>query len=616
MVEKRTEIDEIFEHISAGNNFLLSGGAGSGKTYSLVEVLKVIYKTNPLAKVACITYTNVAANEIKVRAPFENLRTSTIHDFLWDTIQRYQNDLKKSLLELINNESIKYAGDVELTLDYFIDKKIEYREWKKIEDGVISHDEVIILSEYMFAQFHLLSDIVKDKYDFILIDEYQDTFEKVILILLNHLQKSNKNIIIGLFGDSMQSIYQHGIGDIQSYVDANIVKEVVKNDNRRNPKLIIDLANHLRTDSVRQEPADDKNAPNFGKQGTVKFLYSDEDNFDIDTIKNLVYFEGWNFNDKKETKELYLTHNLIAPKAGFPSLMYIYDKDRILEFKRDLIDKIKKDNINIGEEDTFGEVIQKLNIKPTGVKEAFIAEHPTLFEQAKKYSFNTFRKIYLNKDQLIGDRKGEEVEERKKGSKRDNLIKHLFNIQECVFLYKEKKYNEFIKKTNYKIMSVQDKIDLKMAIEKLSTMNDCSIDDVINFADETKIWQKDDNLKEFIQEKEYVFNRVKNVKYQELINLYNYFEGYTPYSTQHNIKGAEFDNVLVVLDNGGWNHYNFEYLFENRIDKDSVLKRTQKLFYVCCTRAKQNLVVFYYKPTQKVIAKAIDWFGKENVHPM
>jgi ABC-type microcin C transport system duplicated ATPase subunit YejF len=36
-------IDEIQKQIQKGNNFLVSGGAGSGKTYSLMEVIDLIY---------------------------------------------------------------------------------------------------------------------------------------------------------------------------------------------------------------------------------------------------------------------------------------------------------------------------------------------------------------------------------------------------------------------------------------------------------------------------------------------------------------------------------------------------------------------------------------------
>jgi len=48
------------------------------------------------------------------------------------------------------------------------------------------------------------------------------------------------------------------------------------------------------------------------------------------------------------------------------------------------------------------------------------------------------------------------------------------------------------------------------------------------------------------------------LKFETFQNLFKYLEGYTPFSTQHKIKGAEFDDVLVILDNGKWNNYNFE----------------------------------------------------------
>ena len=87
------EIDEIFDIISQSKNFLLRGGAGSGKTHTLVETLKMIFLRDPLAKIACITFTNVAVKEILERTAFENLKVLTIHDFLWDTIKSFKNKL-------------------------------------------------------------------------------------------------------------------------------------------------------------------------------------------------------------------------------------------------------------------------------------------------------------------------------------------------------------------------------------------------------------------------------------------------------------------------------------------------------------------------------------------
>lgn len=70
--------------------------------------------------------------------------------------------------------------------------------------------------------------------------------------------------------------------------------------------------------------------------------------------------------------------------------------------------------------------------------------------------------------------------------------------------------------------------------------------------------------------------------------------------------------MLVVLDNGNWSKYNFNYLFEGS-GTDTVRHRTQKLFYVCCTRAKDFLAVYFRDPSPATIAKAEAWFGSNNV---
>jgi len=79
------------------------------------------------------------------------------------------------------------------------------------------------------------------------------------------------------------------------------------------------------------------------------------------------------------------------------------------------------------------------------------------------------------------------------------------------------------------------------------------------------------------------------------------------------VKGAEFNNVFVILDNGRWNQYSFKHLFEETPDKESIILRTKKMFYVSCSRAKRNLVVYYHKPSENVLEKARLWFGDENV---
>ena len=60
-------IDQCKQCIDEKISFVLQGGAGSGKTESLKELLIYINQTNPKAKVMCITHTNVAVNEILSR---------------------------------------------------------------------------------------------------------------------------------------------------------------------------------------------------------------------------------------------------------------------------------------------------------------------------------------------------------------------------------------------------------------------------------------------------------------------------------------------------------------------------------------------------------------------
>jgi len=630
------EVQQIFKTIDDGKNFLLSGGAGSGKTYSLVQVISQAIFENPTSKIACMTYTNAAVREINARFDNENLFVSTIHDFLWDNIKSFKNELKIALVELANDEDVKVIKTQEgkLTLDMFSELEIQYKEYTSIKNGVISHDEILVLSEYMFKKYKKLSDILKDKYKFILIDEYQDTSPYVVKIFLEHLAKSTKNNTVGFFGDSMQSIYEDSVGNLTDYITSGKVFEIKKEQNRRNPKLVFDLANKLRTDGITQVPSADILAPNMKdgviKDGIITFYYS-KNEIELDALKEIL---SWDWRSK-ETKELNLTHNLIAPRAGFEKLMQIYDGDKILDYKKRVKDYIKDKGINDDLSNlTFGQVIDKLlegkttaaekrPILPTPGMQEFIDSNLNLFDVAKNYNYQDFVKIYVDKDSLLDDKKDDADDETRTASKRDHLIKHLFKIQSNIKLYVEGKFNDFLRRTEFKITSIADKKKLLDVITDLQKMSKKKISEVIDYADKNGICKIDDKIISFKEKNKYIYDQVVDLEFDEFEKLFDYLEGYTPFSTQHKIKGAEFDNVLVVLDNGNWSSYNFEYLFDQNLfnsltpaKKNSfprILERTQKIFYVCCTRAKENLVVYYHNPSESIVETAKRWFGKDNV---
>ncbi|WP_182417989.1 UvrD-helicase domain-containing protein [Bartonella sp. HY038] len=118
--------DDIFAAIDRFESFCFNAGAGAGKTHALVEAIKhiLINKHNILKKhkqgLLCITYTNVAANELKQRLGNSQFLTiSTIHDVLWDIIKRYNDELLLLHKEKIDSE----LADLDNKINGFKDEK-------------------------------------------------------------------------------------------------------------------------------------------------------------------------------------------------------------------------------------------------------------------------------------------------------------------------------------------------------------------------------------------------------------------------------------------------------------------------------------------------------------
>lgn len=620
------EVKEILEHIAQNHHFLLSGGAGSGKTYTMVEVIRAVLNANPGANIACMTYTNAAANEIEHRINDSRLSVSTIHDFLWNNIQNYQKELKKAIIECSRGDEakIKSKEHPEGLPDGYFDNReekvdIQYKEYVKLKDGIISHDEILAVAEYMFDHSDRLVDIVKSRYRFIFIDEYQDSHLEVVNILLKFFQRTSKACTIGFFGDSMQAIYDTGIGDIECYIHREenpegIVYEVQKPMNRRCPRSVINLVNKLRTDGLKQKPIE------TNVEGTCRFFFSATN--DESKLKTLLKNDGWDF-DPKETKELRLTHNLISAEAGFKTLLEIHNAEPILVYR----DKVNKHVKELGWDCsgfTFGEVLAQLEAdnkeeirkwSPTPGQQTFIDENRKWFDYAKSLDYQSFLKCFADKEQLIDDTDDDTEKKSVAGSNLSPLNKHLFRIEEALRLYADRKYNDFIKKTSFKSISrFEQKKELKQAIDVIEGLDsDVKIGMVIDIADRMGLCVIDDKLNSYIEMNEYICHRILDVNYSEVRKVYDYILQQQPFSTQHKSKGLEFNNVLVLLDNGKWSKYNFASLFVETKTSESVKLRTRKLFYVCCTRAKKNLAVFYPAPSVDIVESAKRLFGEQYV---
>ena len=454
-------------------------------------------------------------------------------------IKKYkESHRKKEFNKLITPYRQEIINTLNTSINFSWDRieSIQYKEYRKLQEGIISHNDILTLSHYIFNKYPLLSKIVADKFQYIFIDEYQDTNKQIIENFIDNV--STNNNVIGLFGDSMQAIYSSGIGDVNSYIECGKLVNIKKDDNFRCSINVIKLINKLRTDLYQEPAKKDSNKNILNKVGTAKFIYSNSPNFNIQELKSSDIFKDWNFNDTEKTKELYLTHRLIAIQNNFQNLFAAFYK--------------------------------------------------------------------FNKDKITGDDK-------------DNLLKHILRIQNVISLYDTRNYSELMKNIDIKIVSLKDKAIIKEKVDALRIETNKTIEDVIKKANTLNLIKIDDNIIPYLKNdenpisKEYsLYCDIKDINFSEVVNFYNYDNNNSIYSTQHGVKGAEFENVLIILDNGKWNQYNFEKLFTNE-GNENVIKNTLKIFYVGCSRAENNLAVFYYKPSLSVIAKAKELFGSDNV---
>lgn len=544
-------LKKIFECIDAKQCFLLEAGAGSGKTWTLIESLK--YLLNKESKdflsnnkrIVCITYTNVAKDEILERIDNDPLVIgSTIHEFLWDVIKNFQKELKQEVL-LLNEQDV--SKKIENLENLISDIQIEYSQYgRRFEEGRITHDDVISISTSLFSKYPKLLKIVANKYPYIFVDEYQDTEERTVRLLLEMLLPPfEKKLVIGFFGDSMQKIYNQGIGKIES----DIVKPITKPENFRCSLQVIKLLGKIRPNLI-QTPAGNN------LEGEISFYhcnnYKRNDSYKL-VLKELQEKKNWPIEPSRY-KVLFLTHRKIAHQLEYSNLVDVFNNRyqsiwQIMLFERDsifaklLIDKIEK-LCYFYSEKQYGNYIDLLGIE--GFK-------------IKKHSDK----------QYIMDKMISLMEIRREGSIRDVID----------FVYE----NNLIVK-NHKIIEFEKRI--------LEPHKD----------------ERNQRDKSF-------YDNLMKVNYKEVINVTSYIDEFTPYSTKHGVKGAEYENVLVVIDDSSWNQYKFDSVFSNDTSNENRYNRTLNLLYVCCSRAKDKLAILSISSLSGTSLNTINnWFGNENVY--
>jgi len=556
-----TEADKhIAQALRDKKSFLVDAGAGSGKTYSLVEALTVLRTEmreeliSNRQQVACITYTNVAKDEIIERTEHDGLlRVSTIHDFLWHLIQPYQSELRgavQSYNDELGNRSRRKQDAAELAAAMASGVRISYSDrGSNFIEGRIHHDDLIAVGAIMFRTQDRLCKLVASRYPYIFVDEYQDTSPAVVSILLDELRRVAPEVVVGFFGDKAQAIYQRVVGELSEAHKSTLLL-IQKKENYRCATSVITVLNRFRSD-IQQVPAG-KNL-----EGAAVYVGMDKPGEDgpesalqaaRDKLAGEVSFD--------RCKVLYLTHNLIAKKAKFIALREAYTARS--NFARDQ------------------------------------------FQSGKDPIAN-----FLT-DQL------------------DDLAEYWSNKNHPAVI-------DLLTSAGFRLVSVGQKAKIRTALDALvhAADEDKPISELLDIAKQNKLLVFPDRLadgitlaamkEEEVEEDDLrywtYYNALLAVPASQLRAYKEAQRDLLPYATKHGVKGEEYDDVIVVLDDAAanWNLYSFNKLMSEDDTSAARAERSTNLLYVCMSRAKRNLVVANLGHTPEHAAKAEALFGAENV---
>lgn len=610
--------------VNTDGPMLILAGAGSGKTKVLTTKVAYLIEEKNIDpnNILAITFTNKAAKEMKERIfKLEGnsafyIQISTFHSFglkilkencellgyeknftILDSddslsiIKKIMKELNidankynpkaiKNVISNNKNEIIdpeKYSLYVNTDFDEIaLEVYRKYEKSLKINNAV-DFDDLLILPLKLFNNNPGVLQKYQEKYQYVFIDEYQDTNEPQY-ILSKMISAKYKNITV--VGDADQAIftwrganYKNILNFEKDYKDAKVV---LLEENYRSTKTILNAANNvIKNNKVRKE----KNLWTQNEEGSKITYYKafdekDESNYVVNEIKKLIE-KGVNPKDicvlyranaqSRTVEEAFLTSNISYNIVGSYAF---YNRKEI----KDLIAYLKliynnKDDvsllrvINYPKRGIGNKAIENLAIKSNVLDKSLYEvidsgkelEFKNMIEEIKK------EESHLTLTELIDmvlDKSG-----MKKSLEDEKSIEadiRLENLEEFKSIAKAMEINEGI-------------VSLEELLDKLALVSDVSE-------------QKNDN--------------------EDKVTL----------MTMHAVKGLEYDYVFIVgVEEGLFPH-------SNSLESNDELEEERRLCYVAITRAKKKLYlinarsrILYGKVSSNVPSRFINEISDEYI---
>lgn len=628
-------VEEICSYLTAdpAQSFFLFAGAGSGKTRTLVEVLRRLTGVEEHAggaklaeslfargqSIRTITYTRNAVSVINGRLGENPLATvSTIHGFCWDLIAGFNEDIREALIHL-NNQAIDEAkAEAAKRKKGPTDKDIEKIEKLMAKEelirstlyftyspdkntfgeGALQHDQVLSITAWLLAGRPTLQRALVDSHPIILIDESQDTMKKVLHALLIIVDKYPSDLALGFIGDHRQRIYMDGHRDLPGLIP-EAWKRPKLEMNHRSQKRIVDLINNIWAADI-----DGRTQPKTGitqcaraekNGGTVRIFVggtvaSDEEKIERELLCAIEMSkasnqEGWR-NLRTDVQTLAIEHKLAAQRGKF---LAAYNALSLID---EHSARPQASVLNVGPAST------QVILRDLPLIESCMNAHGVVDEYAAIDALHTLG--------WLDTFPSSPLSQKKKLAEWHHIVKSI-----C-------------EKFSAPNATVRDVID------PLITSHLIALDDELVQAFNDKSFSATTLKPNTREEKVKLgWERLMDVQWAEISRYRSYLDGQSSLATHQVVKGSEFKNVMVIMDDkaAGGNQFSYDKLFgataltkrdhENiEHGKETSVDRTLRLLYVTCSRAEESLALVLWSADPKAALDRIrdsGWFFEDEV---
>jgi DNA helicase-2/ATP-dependent DNA helicase PcrA len=408
--------------------------------------------------------------------------------------------------------------------------------------------------------------IIGQKYPYIFVDEAQDTHENVVAAL-NTLCEKPGLPIVGYFGDPMQQIYDKRAGNFKGPPNS---LRIPKEENFRSCRAIVDLLNAFRKD-IQQFPA----GCNAEIQGSVMIRlvqaevpeaprgrYTPEQ-----TDRALMRLDDtlaqWGWKDRADAKHLYLVRQMIARRLNFPNLHRL--------FTGDYSSSRSQDEYENGEHFLLNPLIvclyplmQASRTKDRRLMIDVLRQNSPAFDPKGKNAKRTLAEMMGRAESLVT-----ELNSKWESSTVGDVLRFCRDHDLCVIA---RRLAENLDRTPRSELYVEE-----------------------THAAEKGEWLADEYFR---------------MGLPEIEHFCEFLAEKTEFSTQHGVKGEQYDSVLVVFDDVGsaWNNYSFSKTLTPSTAGEPTERQhrlSTNLAYVCFSRAQRDLRIVMFSTNAAAARKEL-----------